>query len=40
MMTEEEAYRLMGERLRLLFDPLSWKPDVQKRIKAIELGEW
>lgn len=40
MMTEEEAYRLLGERLRLLFDPLSWKPDVQKRIKAIELGEW
>jgi len=40
MMTEEEAYRLLGERLRHLFDPLSWKPDVQKRIKAIELGEW
>ena len=40
MMTEEEAYGLLGERLRRLFDPLSWKADVKKRMKAIELGEW
>lgn len=40
MMTEEEAFGLLGDRLRGLFDPLSWKFDVQKRIKAIELGEW
>ena len=40
MMSEEEAYGLLGERLRQLFDPFSWKLDVQKRIKAIELGEW
>jgi hypothetical protein len=40
MMTEEEAYSLLEERLRRLFDPLSWKADVKKRIKAIELGEW
>ncbi|MFO0719758.1 MAG: hypothetical protein U0319_03405 [Nitrospira sp.] len=40
MMTEEEAYQLLGERLHRLFDPLSWKADVRKRMKAIELGEW
>jgi hypothetical protein len=40
MMSEEEAFGLLGDRLRRLFDPLSWKFDVQKRIKAIELGEW
>ena len=40
MMTEEEAYQLLGERLHRLFDPLSWKSDVRKRMKAIELGEW
>jgi hypothetical protein len=40
MMTEEEAYQFLGERLRRLFDPLSWKADVRKRMKAIELGEW
>jgi hypothetical protein len=40
MMTEEEAFRLLGDRLRSLFDPLSWKADVRKRMKAIELGEW
>ena len=40
MMTEEEAFQLLGERLHSLFDPLSWKADVRKRIKAIELGEW
>jgi hypothetical protein len=40
MMTEEEAYRLLGDRLSRLFDPLSWKADVRKRMKAIELGEW
>ena len=40
MMSEEEAYGLLGERLRRLFDPLSWKLDIQKRMKAIELGEW
>jgi len=40
MMSEEEAYGLLGERLPRLFDPLSWKLDVQKRMKAIELGEW
>jgi hypothetical protein len=40
MMSEEEAYGLLGERLRQLFDPLSWKMDVRKRMKAIELGEW
>lgn len=40
MMSEEEAYHLLGERLRRLFDPLSWKADVKKRMKAIELGEW
>ncbi len=40
MMSEEEAYGLLGERLRQLFEPFSWKLDVQKRMKAIELGEW
>ena len=40
MMSEEETFGLLGDRLRRLFDPLSWKFDVQKRIKAIELGEW
>lgn len=40
MMSEEEAFGLLGDRLRRLFDPLSWRFDVQKRIKAIELGEW
>ena len=40
MMTEEEAYRLLGNRLGRLFDPLTWKADVRKRMKAIELGEW
>jgi len=40
MMSEEEAYGLLGERLQRLFDPLSWKMDVRKRMKAIELGEW
>jgi hypothetical protein len=40
MMSEEEAYGVLGDRLRQLFDPLSWKMDVQKRMKAIELGEW
>ena len=40
MMSEEEAYDLLGDRLRRLFDPLSWKADVRKRMKAIELGEW
>ena len=40
MMTEEDAYQLLGERLHRLFDPLSWKADVRKRMKAIELGEW
>ena len=40
MMSEEEVYGLLGDRLRRLFDPLSWKADVRKRIKAIELGEW
>jgi hypothetical protein len=40
MMSEEEAYQLLGNRLRRLFDPLSWKADVRKRMKAIELGEW
>lgn len=40
MMSEEEAYGLLGERLHQLFDPFSWKLDVQKRMKAIELGEW
>lgn len=40
MIAEEEALGLLGERLRQLFDPLSWKVDVQKRMKAIELGEW
>jgi hypothetical protein len=40
MMSEEAAFGLLGDRLRRLFDPLSWKLDVQKRIKAIELGEW
>lgn len=40
MITEEEAYGLLGERLRQLFEPFSWKVDVQKRMKAIELGEW
>jgi len=40
MMSEEEAYQLLGDRLRRLFDPLSWKGDVRKRMKAIELGEW
>jgi hypothetical protein len=40
MMSEEEAYGLLGERLQRLFDPLSWNMDVRKRIKAIELGEW
>ncbi|MBU6482196.1 MAG: hypothetical protein KGS09_16825 [Nitrospirae bacterium] len=39
-MSEEEAYGLLGERLQRLFDPMSWKADVQKRMKAIELGEW
>jgi hypothetical protein len=40
MMTEEQAYELLGDRLRHLFEPLSWKADVRKRMKAIELGEW
>lgn len=40
MMSEEEAFGLLGGRLQRLFDPLSWKADVQKRMKAIELGEW
>ena len=40
MMSEEEAYDLLGDRLQRLFDPLSWKMDVRKRMKAIELGEW
>jgi len=40
MMSEEEALDLLGERLRQLFGPLSWKIDVRKRMKAIELGEW
>ena len=40
MMSEEEAYGLLGDRLRRMFDPLSWKADVRKRMKAIELGEW
>ena len=40
MMSEEEAYALLGERLHQLFEPFSWKLDVQKRMKAIELGEW
>ncbi|MBH0199205.1 MAG: hypothetical protein HP497_07255 [Nitrospira sp.] len=40
MMSEEEAYDLLGDRLRQLFEPFSWKLDVQKRMKAIELGEW
>lgn len=40
MMSEEEAYTLLGERLHQLFEPFSWKLDVQKRMKAIELGEW
>lgn len=40
MMSEEEALGLLGERLRQLFGPLSWKIDVRKRMKAIELGEW
>ena len=34
-MAEEEALGLLGQRLRELFDPLSWKVDVQKRMKAI-----
>ncbi|MBK9998256.1 MAG: hypothetical protein IPO99_14235 [Nitrospira sp.] len=29
MMTEEEAYQLLGERLHRLFDPLSWRADAQ-----------
>jgi len=40
MMSEEEAYSLLGDLLRDLFDPLNWNVDVKKRIKAIELGEW
>ena len=40
MMSEEEAFTVLGDRLRQLFEPLSWKADVQKRMKAIELGEW
>jgi len=40
MMSEEEAFGLLGERLRQIFGPLSWKIDVLKRMKAIELGEW
>lgn len=40
MMSEEEALGLLGDRLHQLFDPFSWKLDVQKRMKAIELGEW
>ena len=40
LMAEEEAFSLLGERLRRLFDPLTWKADVKKRIKAIELGDW
>jgi hypothetical protein len=40
MIEEEEALGLLGDRLRKLFDPLTWKIDVQKRMKAIELGEW
>ncbi len=40
MMSEEEAYQLLGDRHRRIFDQLSWKGEVRKRMKAIELAEW
>ena len=39
MMTEEEAFQLLGERLHRLFDPLSWKiADVLQAHESHELG--
>lgn len=39
-MSERDALALMGQLLRTVHDPLTWKLDVQKRIKSMELGQW
>jgi len=36
----EEAFRLLGNRVATLHDPLSWGIDVEKKRLAIESGEW
>lgn len=36
----EEAFRLLGNRVAKLHDPLSWRVEVEKKRVAIESGEW
>ena len=38
-MPAREALGVLGRALRELHDPLTWTMDVQKRVKAIELGQ-
>jgi len=38
--SEPEAAQLMVEFLHTVHDPLTWKIDLAKRIKAMELGQW
>lgn len=40
MITEEEAFRLLRDRIWKVHDNLNWKIEVNKRITEIEHGEW
>ena len=39
-LSQPDAAQLMVELMRTVHDPLTWKIDVGKRIKAMELGQW
>ena len=36
----KDAFALLGHALRKVHDSMTWTLDVQKRVKAIELGQW
>jgi hypothetical protein len=38
--TDDEAIRQLVALLKKVHDPLTWRIDVSKRIKAIQLGQW
>ena len=38
--TDDEAIRQLVAMLKKVHDPLAWRIDVSKRIKAIQLGQW
>ena len=38
--TLEEILKTLDKSLHRLHDPLTWRLDVERRIKQIQLGEW